>query len=289
MIDNVKMIDNNALLDNLCKDLSTYDIVSIDTEFERRTSYYAKLSLIQVATKDHCYIIDALTIPNLEIFNSILQNNNIKKIFHSAEQDLEIFLHIFKKLPVNIFDTQIAASACQMGSCISYQKICKSLFNIDINKDLQASNWLQRPLKSEMLYYAAKDVEYLIDLYQMLNKMLLIKNAWKHYDNISSHLTKAEHYNKTTEQILHKIRIPNISAKLLDNLKILISLREEYAKNLDIPRKHCASDEDLFKIAKYLPISDADLKNLKLDRAPLIKGQNKQKILDICSGIRQTL
>ena len=103
------------------------EIISIDTEFVRKKTFFPKLCLIQLATSKDCYVIDVLNLKNLSPLNKLLRNNNIKKIFHSPRQDIEIFYNLFKKLPENIFDTQIAYSFLNNEYQISYEKIVYKL------------------------------------------------------------------------------------------------------------------------------------------------------------------
>ena len=61
-----------------------------------------------MANKDETILIDPINKKlDLSLIKKILYSSRILKIFHAAQQDLEIFFNLFKKLPNNIIDTQI--------------------------------------------------------------------------------------------------------------------------------------------------------------------------------------
>ena len=67
-----EVVDDQAGLISIVKELRNSDIYAIDTEFHREKTYFAKLALIQLRWSDRLAIIDPL---NLDL--SVLS-----KIFH---------------------------------------------------------------------------------------------------------------------------------------------------------------------------------------------------------------
>ena len=57
-----QFISEGSELHYLEKELFKSDIIGIDTEFDWRTTYFPKLSLIQIVTSDKIFIIDFLNI-----------------------------------------------------------------------------------------------------------------------------------------------------------------------------------------------------------------------------------
>ena len=66
------------------------DVLAIDTEFLREKTYYPKLCLLQMATRDESVIIDPFAVDDLRIVCELFEDENIVKIFHAGHQDLEI-------------------------------------------------------------------------------------------------------------------------------------------------------------------------------------------------------
>src|SRR5699024_6496345 len=122
-------------------------VLAIDTEFTRKTTYFAELSLLQVSPQsDTAFIVDYLENP--EIVNIVLDlvyNSNAVKVFHAAKNDLEILYNLKGKLPCNIFDTQIAFMALSTLSNISYAALVKIFLKQDLNKNETLSDWHKRP------------------------------------------------------------------------------------------------------------------------------------------------
>ena len=60
------IITTTAELAAACKRLAAFDMVTVDTEFMRETTYWPKLCVIQVASPDEAVIIDAMA-PDLDL------------------------------------------------------------------------------------------------------------------------------------------------------------------------------------------------------------------------------
>jgi len=93
------MIKSNADLGNFCLKISNSDYIAIDTEFKRTDTYFPILCLIQIATDEFLEVIDPIPINNFQPLISLLKDNRITWIFHSARQDLELIFNEFGLLP----------------------------------------------------------------------------------------------------------------------------------------------------------------------------------------------
>lgn len=283
----MQIIDNQKTLEEFCNKLSTAEYLSIDTEFERRYTYYAKLSIIQVKTEGHCGIIDALNNLDLSIFNKLLIDDNIIKIFHAPREDLEIFCNLFGTLACNVFDTQTAANVCGFGKQLSYDDLCYKLFGITIDKTHQKSNWLNRPITEDMLNYAILDVEYLDKIYRELNKIIQTNNLNREYKSALQALLSIKNYMTKPEDAWKKIRFKSEDANFISKIRMLAAYREKNAQILNIPRKHFILDEDLMKLCKYLSSNDKDFKELDLKSKYLNKEKYKKELMKLCDDYLQ--
>lgn len=281
------LILNQTDFDQLCEKLNQESILYIDTEFYRRNTYYAKLCLIQIATKKEQYLIDALSGINLQQLKKILSNKKIVKVFHSADQDLQIIYHTFKIMPENIFDTQVAANVCGIGRAYGYQKLCKEILNIDVDKTLQTSDWQVRPLSEELMKYAMKDTEYLIPLYEKLYNIIDAGGLWPDFHRKTTELLDQQKYKSSPERVLSRIRLPNDSDYFRERMLLLVTFREECAIQLDIPRSYFLTDDELISICQELPTTDKHLQRLVISHRFLNKNDYKSKLLDLCVGIRE--
>ena len=283
------VIDNQQALDEICAKLLKEQVIAIDSEFERRTSYYAKLSLLQIVSANHKVIIDALVGLDLKPFNQILQNLQILKIFHSPREDFEIFYKLFKKLPKNCFDTQIAAKLCDMGPTISYSDLCAQICKVEIDKKYQKANWLKRPLKSQMLEYAINDAMYLEPAYRILIEKIKEKDLSDSLEKQTAILLNPKNYRINTQNIWRKVSFTNRSVEFTSKMQAVAAFREESASDANVPRRHFLSDEDLVKICNYLPTSDTALKRLDINCKYLQDQKYKNKLFDLCFGLKEVI
>jgi ribonuclease D len=283
-------INNQSDFDKICEDLSHEKILYMDTEFHRRRTYYAILSIIQITSSKQKIIID--TLAKIDLFNlkNILISNDILKVFHSPDQDFEILLKLFGVLPKNIFDTQIAANVCGMEEGMGYRNLCKTMLNIDVDKSFQKANWLERPLSQGLLDYAIRDTEFLIPLHRILSETLTSRKLWDNYNAKSAKLLNTNSYKFSPEKLLHKMRLHpyHESAELINNLIQFIALREECAQILNIPRNYCATDQDLLMFATHLPTDNETLVKLRLNSLVMSRTQFKNKIFNLSEGLKSS-
>jgi ribonuclease D len=270
----------------ICKALEDAELVAIDTEFVRRDTYFPRLSLVQMVTPKFELIIDYLGIDDLAPLNNILQNPKIVKIFHSGLQDLEIFYRLFNQLPKNIFDTQIAANICGYGDAVSYGALCEICENVVIDKTHQAANWLKRPLSKDMLEYAINDVRYLIEIYYKLSEIINKSGLQNELSKKLTALVNPRNYEINAEKIWKKVRFRNKSPDFILKMQLLANLREELAREEDIPRRSFATDRDLTKLCINLPTNDKELINSKLNKNNFTKLEYKIKLFYLCAGLK---
>jgi ribonuclease D len=281
----MQLIDTQEEFNNVCEKLKDEAIIYVDTEFYRRRTYYAKLSIVQVATKTDRIILDMLAIKEFTALREVLADKNILKVFHAPDQDFDIFYNLFGELPKNVFDTQTAAGVIGMDCVMGYARLCKAILHIDLDKTMQTANWLERPLRKELLEYAIKDVDYLIPLHRELSKEIDGRKLWDTYISRSERLIDLETYKFSPERLLKKFTLRGKPPEFRDMLIHFLSLREECAIKNDLPRNFCATDGDLVQLCEKLPRNDRELSRMDI-RGKLSKGIFKDKLLDLCNGLR---
>ncbi len=282
----MQLIDTQEEFNNICEKLMDEAIIFIDTEFYRRRTYYAKLSIVQIATKTDRIIFDILAIKDHSALKTLLANKDVLKVFHAPDQDFDIFYNIFGELPNNVFDTQTAAGVIGMDSVMGYARLCKAMLNIDLDKTMQTANWLERPLKKELLEYAIKDVDYLIPLYRDLSREINDRKLWDTYKTRSEKLIDVETYKFSPERLLRKFTLRGKPIEFRDKLIHFLVLREECAVKNDIPRHFCATDGELVQLCEKLPKNDWELSKIGIHGKALARGGFKEKLFNLCVGLR---
>ena len=167
------VITNTVDLARFCKRAVAFPYVTIDTEFIREKTYWPRLCLVQIATRDEVAAIDTLAsgIELTPLFE-LLANTNVLKVFHAARQDVEIFVHMTGEVPTPIFDTQVAAMACGYGDSVAYERLVRDIAKKSIDKTMRFTDWAKRPLAKQQIDYAIGDVTHLRKIYEQLEKRL---------------------------------------------------------------------------------------------------------------------
>jgi ribonuclease D len=251
-------------LEILCKQINKEPWIALDTEFLREKTYYPKFCLLQIATPNWVACVDPLALPKLDALFEVLYNTNITKVFHSSRQDLEIFYNIIGKLPSPIFDTQIAAPLLGFQDNPGYAMLVSNLLGINLSKAHTRADWSKRPLTTEQIEYAADDVIYLCQIYQIMTQKLteLGRINWLNED--FAELTNPEHYQVRPENAWLRIRGQNkLTGKQLSIIQTLSKWREKTAQVEDRPKTWLLRDESLFDLAKLQPETTNELSGVR--------------------------
>ena len=238
-------------------------VLAIDTEFIRENTYYPSLCLIQIAGSDFASAIDPLSGIDLSIIWKLLENKNILKVFHAARQDVEIFLDLTGKIPYPIYDTQIAAMFCGFGDQIGYEGLVNNFLGLSVNKELQFTNWLQRPLSKNQIDYAISDVTHLIKIYPIITKLINDSNRTEWVEKEMQSISDQSLYKIDPLDIWKRIKLKNSKPKTLNLLKHLAAWRENECKKQNIPRNKLIRDDVLVNISYQSPQTIIELKKIR--------------------------
>ncbi len=250
----IQYINTPEQLPKLCEQIQQASWIALDTEFLREKTYYPKFCLLQIATLDWVACVDPIALPNLDTLFAAIYNPAIVKVFHSCRQDLEIFFQITGKLPEPIFDTQIAAPLLGFQDNPGYAMLVSSLLNVNLTKAHTRADWSKRPLTADEIDYAADDVIYLCQIYQIMTQKLteLGRIDWLKQD--FAELTNADHYEVKPEKAWLRIKGQNkLTGKQLSIIQTVAEWREKTAQAEDRPKNWLLRDELLFDLAKLQP------------------------------------
>lgn len=161
-------IDTDALLKPLLAEIKLTSRLLLDTEFIRVSTYFPKLGLLQLHLNSVDYLIDPVGLNDLPSLWEALFADNKLFVFHSCKEDLDVMHVCAKKLPAQVFDTQVAAAFLGYGPSLGYAALVEKICSVAVSKDQTLTDWLARPLTEAQKQYAAKDVSYLQPLYDHL-------------------------------------------------------------------------------------------------------------------------
>jgi ribonuclease D len=251
---NALYIDSPAALDSFCKHLRECDWFALDTEFLREKTYYPKLCLLQIATRQEVACIDPLTLPDLAPLLEILVDPGITKVMHSCRQDMEIFYHLTGVPPAPVFDTQIAAPLLGYADQIGYANLVREVLGVSLEKLHTRADWSERPLTTDQLNYAADDVIYLVELYLKLHEALEQHGRLAWLEDEFRQLSSPALYEAPPQQAWLKVKGTNrLKGASLSILQALAAWREQRAQDKDLPRGWLMKDEVMIDLARHRP------------------------------------
>lgn len=262
----IRIITTQADLEQFCKDISTTSVIAVDTEFMRERTYFAKLCLIQVASKNGEALIDPIAGSEMDLapLMAVFTNPDIVKVMHSPEQDIEIFHHLAGIIPTPLFDSQTAAMALGMGDSIAYHSLVNQLLGISLDKSQQYTDWLKRPMSEAQITYALADVTHLLAMTPMLCDQLEKLGRMEWMDEAIHALTDPKRYTPVPENCYRRVRHQLKKPEQVAVLQALAAWREEKAITRNLPRGHVLKDEVLAEISKHMPTQPEALKSLRL-------------------------
>ena len=257
-----KSITSSDDLKDFVNEAMTHSWIGIDIEGNGFFRYPERVCLIQISLDDTPYLIDPLSIDNMKPLGSLLDNENIVKILHSGDYDIRSLNRDYGFTFKNIFDTSIAAAF--LGSRrLGLDAILKQYLNVLVNKDknLQRSDWTNRPLSEEAIKYAADDVRYLGKARKTMTSQLNKSKRYSWVEEEFDRLSKIKFELKDENQAFLNLKGSNILTEGdLPLLKRLYDLREDEAIGKDRPPFKIVSDSVLVSIAKD---PKADYVNIK--------------------------
>ncbi|MEQ7872629.1 ribonuclease D [Sphingomonas sp. ASV193] len=256
-----KLITKSDDLAALVSRLAQADFVAVDTEFMRENTYWPELCLLQIASTEEAAAID----PKAEgldmgpLLALLVDNHDVLKVFHAGGQDLEIIHNLTGKVPVPLFDTQIAAMALGFGEQIGYSNLVESMLGHSLDKGARFTDWSRRPLDKRQLDYAIADVTHLSVIFPKLVQRLKKtgRGAWLNEE--MERLADPSSFAFEPEDAWKRLKLPSRNPAVLGRLRAIAAWRETEARGKNLPRGRIIKDDTLGELASHPPKTQDDL------------------------------
>lgn len=169
------LVYENDLPNDIIDSINT---IAIDTEAMGLYPHRDRLCTAQFCKGDNfVYIVQFFEYDKTNNIRSILQNKNIKKIFHYARFDMAMFYKYLKVMTRNVYCTKIASKLVRTYTDKhSLKDLCKDLLNVEISKEETCTDWGCKKLHKKQLTYAANDVLHLHKIKEQLDVLLEREN-----------------------------------------------------------------------------------------------------------------
>jgi ribonuclease D len=244
-------IDTPTLLQKACSEIKKCKVLCLDTEFHRESTYYAEFALLQIYGNGQCWVIDPIRLDDMSILWDVICDPNIIKVFHAGRQDVEIIVKEAGRMPLPLFDTQIAAALLGFGQQVGFGNLVQRITKKMLPKGESFTDWKGRPLTKKQLDYAADDVIWLMPVYQHLLERLQAQGRADWLAEEQTVLCDETTYNNDESRIFWRVKgVNKLKGRHLAALRELAAWREREAKRKDIPRRRMLADDPLVEIAR---------------------------------------
>ncbi len=246
-----------------CGSLAGNAVVGLDTEFERTRTYYAKFALLQAAGGEDIVLADALAVSDWTPLAELLTNTAVTKVMHGCEEDLEVLGRATGQYPLALFDTQVAAGFAGLDFGMGYMRLVSQLLGIDLPKESQRSDWMQRPLSPLQLEYAAADAAWLPDLHGILVEKLAARGMLEWCTQECGEIVARRRLQDADGYDFRRIQyVSRLDRRGLAVARALCGWREARARERDRPRGWIMDDALLVDLAERRPADAAALEGI---------------------------
>ena len=235
--------------------------VALDAERASGFKYSQRAYLIQLR-REGCgsHLIDPTSFENLNVLQEALQD--VDWILHAASQDLVCLAEVGLIPTAGLFDTELAGRLLGLPR-VGLGPMIETQLGFALAKEHSAADWSTRPLPESWLNYAALDVEFLIELWNVLDQQLIEagKREWaiQEFDHVrrtTVPIERVDPWRRTSG--MHVIRSPREIAIVRE----VWQARDEIAREQDIAAGRILSDSHIVTIASSGLTTRTDLRTL---------------------------
>ena len=252
------LVENQDQLARAITELASEEVLAVDAERASGFRYSQRAYLVQFATTNQIFLIDPTCFSATELSDLARVVSAKTWLLHSATQDLPCLAEI-GIFPTDIFDTELAARLCGFEK-FGLGSLALELLDFEMAKEHSAADWSIRPIKQEMLIYAALDVEVMHELHEKLRLKLeeLDRQDWA-----KAEFEKLLNFKPKPAAKEAWRNLPGIS-KVKDKRRLqiaaaLYTARDEIAKAQDIAPGRLIPDRSIMAAVNQLPSSKKDL------------------------------
>lgn len=262
--------------------------LAVDTEFKRERTYYPELCLVQIASAAEIGLIDMLAVGDADPLAGLMGAQRPLKVFHAADQDIEVLHQGLGTAPAPLFDTQVAAALTGMDDQTGYARLVEQLTGTRLPKAHTRTDWTQRPLSDQELAYAADDVRYLAVVYPVLRDRLLALDRLAWAEAECAALADPARLSPAPECAWQRVRAwRQLEPRGQQVLAALARWREQQAMRANRPRKWIVSDEALMALAQQRPDTRQALDGIKPLAAKTARRHGAELLAAISRGAQQ--
>lgn len=258
--------------------------VAVDAERASGFRYSQRAYLIQIRRQDSgTHLIDPTGLTSLQPLQDALVG--VDWILHAASQDLVCLAEAGLTPTGQLFDTELA------GRLLGRHRVgLGTLLHTDLGyilaKEHSAADWSTRPLPESWLVYAALDVEFLLELWDVMSTELKAEGkyewALQEFDHVRLNtlpIVRTDPWRRTSG--MHALKKPG----QLAIVRSLWQARDDLATRLDIAPGRVLPDSSIIALASTSMDSQTRIESL-----PALRTRQVRRYLEVWVGaIEQAL
>jgi len=231
--------------------------VAVDAERASGYRYGQRAYLVQLRRAGAgTMLVDPIACPDLSGIDAAV--GDAEAVLHAASQDLPCLAEIGFR-PRKLFDTELA------GRLLGYPRVAlgtlvEEVLGFHLEKGHSAADWSTRPLRTELLRYAALDVEVLVELRDALAAELADqgKTEWarQEFEAVLAARPAAprpDPWRRTSG--IHRVQ----SRRGLAVVRELWTARDKIAQAADMSPRRVLPDTAIVEAARSFPANHAQL------------------------------
>jgi ribonuclease D len=247
----------DALAEAIGKLASGEGPVAVDAERASGYRYGQRAYLVQFRRAGAgTVLIDPIACPDLSGLDAALAD--AEGVLHAASQDLPCLAEIGYR-PRRLFDTELA------GRLLGYPRVAlgtlvEEVLGFHLEKGHSAADWSARPLRDELLLYAALDVEVLVELRDALAGQLAGqgKTEWAEQEFAAELAAgppapRPDPWRRTSG--IHRVQ----SRRGLAVVREVWTTRDRIAQEADLSPRRVLPDTAIIEAARTPPAGHAQL------------------------------
>jgi DNA polymerase-1 len=155
------------------KTLQSAEAIGVDIETTALSPRDGGVRLLQFATPEETFVIDAFEVSDLSLLTEALEGGPVK-VGHNLKFDYQFLHAMYGISPSPLFDTMLAAQVLDGGNyaaSYSLEAVAERYLDESLDKSQQRSDW-SGELSAAQLEYAARDAAILLPLREHLAEAL---------------------------------------------------------------------------------------------------------------------
>ncbi len=250
-------------LDNvgaLVEALSARPVVAVDTEFHAERRYWPELLFVQLHVPEvGIFLVDPLVRDVMRALAAPLAQT-AAWIVHGGRQDLRLLRQALGGVPEQVFDTQVAAALVEPAGRSGLDALLRRFLGRPLCKAIRMADWSRRPLPEAQLAYAAEDVRWLPELWEVLaSEARVLSRSEALVAACAEARSAALDADPTDDAFRYVTRDLDLDPLEAGTLRALMVWRDRVAQREDRPPPYVVGDATLRELARSRPSSPEDL------------------------------